>query len=696
MPNPGLQFSLAVIFNWSGAEPEFHPSNAPEAVACKIEDDSDLYYVSPTVYGGDIRLDISLWNWGNKPSKIYIESEVLSAVYDLTPDEMIPSGGTDNYSTWSVEIPADNIIDPDHNELWAIAEYEGFTYANDLGVPNLAEDEPLKAYFRHYLYISLEGPDMEPVCDVQVVTPMPASDYGSVDVEFDASGSYDPDGNDANLVFEWDFDGDGIFGEIPDDSYTGDQKNPTHTYTESYNGEIGAKVTDEDGLISICHASIDVTVLTDENLNPICDLVVVTELPAEGWDAGTPVEFDASGSTDPDGDDLLLTYEWDFDGDSIFGDLYEGDQTNPTYWYTFDFDGQVSVKVSDDQGGESICSIDVHVITHQSKNIPVDDLPVANDIAIDHTNGDIMIIYSDGIPGFGNDADQVWRISRSGWFQSGFAVISGLYWGSPDGYAIDMPPNQFIVIGSNHIAGVQNTQAYTPDGVNIFVVHQGGSHLMDVVGFCTGDFVNSLGNMKGFSYEENKTILYRYPYDSVNNTYDWMQFKVEYYTPVSLTGIEELYFEYIVALETDGTGNYVWYLEDAPEFYASRWEIIHSPESAPHGEQVYSGAYFGTGVQTDDDESWNSSKDITRDNQNRYFVLDELSDGTPRIKMWSVDGDVTTSMGGFGDSVSIMGEPLRIEGSDWSGEVVVLHVDKTNPSNHLYMISVFIPHEMPG
>ena len=56
--------------------------------------------------------------------------------------------------------------------------------------------------------------------------------------------------------------------------------------------------------------NIDVAIQNEE---PICDLAVVTAIPANGWDIGTPVEFDASGSSDPDGDSL--SYKWDFDGD---------------------------------------------------------------------------------------------------------------------------------------------------------------------------------------------------------------------------------------------------------------------------------------------------------------------------------------------------------------------------------------------
>jgi hypothetical protein len=138
----------------------------------------------------------------------------------------------------------------------------------------------------------------------------------------------------------------------------------------------------------------------------------------------------------------------------------------------------------------------------------------------------------------------------------------------------------------------------------------------------------------------------------------------------------------IKGVESDATGSYIWFMKD-PGYYASRWFVTGST-------LTYDNAYFGTGAQSDDDTSWYNGKDITRDNQNRYFILDELSTGEPRVKVWTVDGDITTSLGGFGDSTSISGTPLRIEGSDYDGIIVVLH-GNTPP----YMISVFLPEEMP-
>ncbi|MCK4721027.1 hypothetical protein KAU08_10220, partial [bacterium] len=154
-PEPGLQFSVAVIVDWEGLEPEYHPANCPEAIACEVADNSYVYYVDPSENGGNLNLDISLFGWDYQPSKIYIESTVLSAVASFDP-ATIATGGGDHYSTYQVDIPADNVTGIDGQELWVIAEYEGFDYTNDFGVPNLAGTDPLSAYFRYDIEVASE------------------------------------------------------------------------------------------------------------------------------------------------------------------------------------------------------------------------------------------------------------------------------------------------------------------------------------------------------------------------------------------------------------------------------------------------------------------------------------------------------------------------------------------------------------
>jgi hypothetical protein len=82
-----------------------------------------------------------------------------------------------------------------------------------------------------------------------------------VDIQFDATGTTDLDFD--PLTFSWDFDGDSVFGEDPDDAYTGDPNNPTHTYdlpVGVHDVTVSVKVTDPDNAESTCSTSFTITV----------------------------------------------------------------------------------------------------------------------------------------------------------------------------------------------------------------------------------------------------------------------------------------------------------------------------------------------------------------------------------------------------------------------------------------------------
>jgi hypothetical protein len=106
-------------------------------------------------------------------------------------------------------------------------------------------------------------PNTSPVCNLEVLSPYP--DVGNGEVFFDASGSFDPDGD--PLTYKWDFDGDFVYDEPWDDSYLGDAVSPMHKYTASFAGEVHLKVKDPFGGEDVCSRQIDLTVYYSETFD---------------------------------------------------------------------------------------------------------------------------------------------------------------------------------------------------------------------------------------------------------------------------------------------------------------------------------------------------------------------------------------------------------------------------------------------
>jgi len=257
----GIKFAYAVVANWKGELPADHPAPAPEAVGVSVVDTSDVYYISAGNNGGDIKLEFDLFDWQSAPSTIIIESTVLTANHTFTAPEMIPIGSGPNYSTYSVDIPATAVTSTGGNEYWIIAKYSGSNYKNTFGVTNLAGNDSLAAFFRYNLTVV---PNVKPVCDLDVVEAQPQGGFGPQTTHFDASGTTDPGDT---VTFTWDFDGDNVFGETPDDDYTGAQDKPAHIYTTAFNGDVHVKATDTFNFYTICAVPVNVTPGPYKNIN---------------------------------------------------------------------------------------------------------------------------------------------------------------------------------------------------------------------------------------------------------------------------------------------------------------------------------------------------------------------------------------------------------------------------------------------
>jgi PKD repeat protein len=156
-----------------------------------------------------------------------------------------------------------------------------------------------------------------------------------IPVNFDGSGSSDPDGT--IVSYAWDF-GDGT---------TGTGVNPAHTYAQDGTYTVTLTVTDNDGLTDT--ATTTATIAPEEVPPPVAD----PNGPYTGTE-GIPVTFDGSGSSDPDG--TIVSYDWDF------GDGTTGTGVNPTHTYTQDGTYTVTLTVTDNDGLTHIATTSIVIV----------------------------------------------------------------------------------------------------------------------------------------------------------------------------------------------------------------------------------------------------------------------------------------------------------------------------------------------
>lgn len=168
---------------------------------------------------------------------------------------------------------------------------------------------------------------------VAALSANPLSGAVPLAVSFDASASYDTDGE--IVRYEWDFDGDG-----QPDADTGDV--PYADYLYETKGVFQASVRVFDDLGGLATASV--TIAAESAGMPPVAMLNVSPL---AGDAPLTVTFDASGSFDPDGE--IVQYEWYWRGSTETDPRFDG------WWYpvrTFGYPGEyrVVLKVTDGEG----------------------------------------------------------------------------------------------------------------------------------------------------------------------------------------------------------------------------------------------------------------------------------------------------------------------------------------------------------
>ena len=427
----------------------------------------------------------------------------------------------------------------------------------------------------------------------------------------------------------------------------------------------------------------ELTVSPESNLDPVCDFVAddETPLPAENF-SPVVVTFDATGSYDPDED--ILTFEWDFDGDEIYGedpdDNYFGDPDNPTHHYTSSLDGDVSLRLTDGNGGEAICSLEVVVTAHQSKNIQLRSQAV--DLGVDPSNGDLWIVYDDR---------QVWLYALNNWYDDETYKYQSC-WNNADVKFMDIASGgyaMYMTIGHPGYGcelNFKNSTGGTTFGVGLGTA--GSSFFQDGTNFGTsGTYANNLAMY--FGVDNVGMGYYNYYMKELANPYTAPPtYNVSGNMPYSpVTGYNRVFHEYVVGLDTGLEGTDFWFLE-APDYYCAAFKKV--PYSSWH-VLSYNDSYFGAGSEQTDDTGWTADVcDLSRDDTGRFHVLDNVSD-EPVIKVFTGSSTGGTSHGHYGDSDTIGSTPLKLDGGDFDGKMFVLHGSATDG----YYLSIFMPIEMP-
>ncbi|WP_235855611.1 PKD domain-containing protein [Methanofollis fontis] len=215
--------------------------------------------------------------------------------------------------SWAWDIDNDGVIDyTDQNPVHVYTDPG--TYSVSLTVTS--EDGLIDSLLRE-AYITVEQID-PPVADFEVSI---TTGIAPLTVQFTDCSAGSP------TAWAWDFS----------DGATSDNQNPQHIYSDAGTFDVSLTVTNSGGSDST--TKTDYIIVTSPNSPPIADAGDSYTAPE-----GTAVTLDASGSSDPDGDDLQ--FRWDVDSD---GEWETSWSANPEYSFTWedDFSGMATVEVSD-------------------------------------------------------------------------------------------------------------------------------------------------------------------------------------------------------------------------------------------------------------------------------------------------------------------------------------------------------------
>ena len=218
---------------------------------------------------------------------------------------------------------------------------------------------------------------------------------------WDPDGRPGPMGMGEPITYTWDLDGDGAYDDATTESVGGS----TTTFVPAQAGSrrVGVRATDADGATDAVHRTITIRAAEQSSgFAPEVELRPTRKSAA----VNRPVQFNAY-ATDADGDQL--TYSWDVDGDTIFGDDVDGDGT-------FDADDQTSAAtVSFPATGEHPVRVRVSDGTNAADALALLPVHATNLRPTGYVNGNDRAFPGDSVSLYVSANDEDGSVARYEW-----------------------------------------------------------------------------------------------------------------------------------------------------------------------------------------------------------------------------------------------------------------------------------------
>jgi hypothetical protein len=300
----------------------------------------------------------------------------------------------------------------------------------------------------------------------------PGTDVGcDVAQTFDGTISGHTNENRDIVLYEWDFDYDGV-------TFVPDATGPVvmHTYLEFGSHTTALRVTDDDPIEPQSRITTVVTSVNFNNLPPVADAGGPYTATIAGG-APQPITLDGTASSDPNAPcDSIVRYEWDMDFDGLFGpddvngvggnaNLAEPVGPTPQFadpaWQPGEV-RQIALRVTDTFGVQHTDNSTVSIVLGQAP-------PVAD------ADGPYIIDAGQGVTLDGSGSSDPNECCGDSIVQYAWDLNNnGIFGESQGGQTEPVTPDPVVMVSSATLSAFNLTQTGTPFTIRLRVTDSGG------------------------------------------------------------------------------------------------------------------------------------------------------------------------------------------------------------------------------